>query len=1042
MTRFHPETRVFLRRWLPAIAFLLLANTASWAAEAARAAPPRTIDDITRMLDHYKPDPALVARLRSEADALPPAGEERGALFDFYWKRGLAAEKIGRVSQTIADLRRATEFGERGSASHVRMLRNLASAETVGGNLLNAVRNAEDGWRQTPKNQLGQSLAAEQLLIVQYVLLGDFDSARKHLREAETSFVLLQRSPNWSVYSYNWSALIERARAEIFFSEGRYGEAEGAYRRALHNAEKHLERAAGAASLPEEQRLVFESFQQYREGMERNLARALLAQGKIVEAEVYARQALKHSLERAGRGSTPVAQGLSLLAASIAEQGRNQEAARLAQEALRSHELAGVSAESVFVAGARRALAAALVAQGKYGEAIKIFAEQRAALGTDAELLKKIAGGDLDWVLAMLRTGDQAGAEQMAKAMLAQSVRLYGEKALRTATVRAFHAMTLAQRGERSGALALFQSAVPLLIDQARNDSEAESGTIKRQQRLVVILESYLKLLADAHQAGAYSVGAAADESFRIADIARGSAVQRALTASAARSNIGDPQLADLARREQDAQRRINALSDLLTRLLSAPPEQQLPKIQEQMRQDIDALKKERETLKKQIAERFPDYAELVDPKPATVAQVAKSLRPGEVLLAYYFGEESGFVWALKADGKAAFAAIALTRKELVREVGKLRQALDPGVASIDEIPAFDVGAAHRLYTRLMHAVEPVWRDAKAILAVPHAELGQLPLSLLLTEAVAQPASKGAQPFAGYRDLPWLLRKAAITQLPSVTALASLRKQAPGDAGRRSFIGFGDPLFSRAQAKEASLELAASNKVATRGLRLRNSPKTLGVDSAELALLPRLPDTGEEIREIARVLHADPQRDIFLQGRATEKAVLETDLADRRVVMFATHGLVPGELNGLTQPALALSTPDLTGDDGDGLLTMDKILGLKLDADWVVLSACNTAAGEGSGSEAVSGLGRAFFYAGARALLVSNWPVETVAARLLMVDLFSRQVADPALSKAEALRQAMLALASGPGASDAKTGKPVFSYAHPLFWAPFIVVGD
>jgi CHAT domain-containing protein len=611
--------------------------------------------------------------------------------------------------------------------------------------------------------------------------------------------------------------------------------------------------------------------------------------------------------------------------------------------------------------------------------------------------------------------------------------------------VRAFHAMTLAQRGDRQAALTQFQSAVPPLLDQAHNNSEAESGTIKRQQRLVVILESHLKLLAESSQAGTYISGTNANESFRIADIARGSAVQRALTASATRANISDPKLADLARREQDTQRRINALSDLLTKLLSAPPEQQLPKVQEQMRQDIELLKKEREELKQQIAEQFPDYAELVDPKPATVAQVAKTLRDDEVLLAYYFGEERGFVWALKADGKAAFTSIALTRRELAKNVGVLRKALDPGVSSIEDIPAFDVGAANRLYVQLMKAVEPVWQGAKVILAVPHAELGQLPLSLLVTEAVTQPVSgKSALPFASYRDVPWLMRKAAITQLPSVTALASLRNQAAGDPGRRSFIGFGDPLFSQAQGKDALIQLAANSKVATRGvpLKLRNSPKTGSVNSAELALLPRLPDTSEEIREIARVLQADPERDVFLQARAIEKTVLESDLSDRRVVMFATHGLVPGDLNGLTQPALALTTPDLADGNGDGLLTMDEILSLKLNADWVVLSACNTAAGEGAGSEAVSGLGRAFFYAGARALLVSNWPVETVAARKLMVDLFSRQVADPTLSKSEALRQAMLELSSGPGASDAKTGKPVFSYAHPLFWAPFIVVGN
>ena len=1005
--------------------------------------PPRSIGDITRMLDHYKPDPAQVTRLRSEADAEPPASEDRNTLFHFYWKRGLAAQKIGRLSQEIADLRKAAEYGEKGTADNARMLRNLASAETSGGNLLSAVRYAEEGWRQTPKNQLGQSLAAEQLLIYQYVVLGDFASANRQLREAEGSFVLLQRSPQWATWSYNWTALIERARAEIFRSEGLYAKAEGAYRRALHNTELHIQKAQGTAAPTPEGRLVLDSFQQFRESMERSLSNALLSQGKLVEAEVYARQALKHSLERAGRASIPTAQGLGLLASIISEQGRNAEAARLAEEALRSHEMAGAVPESISVASARRALGAALVAQGKYPEAMAVFNARREALRNDPELLKKVGSGDLDWVLAMMRTGDQAGAERIARSMLDYSLRLYGEKALRTSTVRAFYAMTLAQRGDREAALKLFQAAVPALLDQARNDSEAESGTFKRQQRLVAILESYLKLLAESSPTGGFIVGANAEESFRIADIARGSAVQRALTASATRSNISDPKLADLARREQDTQRRINALSDLLTRLLSAPPEQQLPKVQAQMRNDIELLQKEREALKKQIAEQFPDYSELVDPKPATVAQVAKNLHQGEVLLAYYFGEESGFVWALKADGKVAFAPVALNRKELAKDVGMLRKALDPGVSSIDEIPAFDVAAAHRLYVKLLQAIEPVWQGSTVILAVPHAELGQLPFSVLVTAAVAQPV-KSAQTFASYRDVPWLMRKAAIAQLPSVTALASLRKQKPGDAQRRSFIGFGDPLFSKAQAREATMQLAAAKNVATRGgpLRLRNTPKTSGVDSAELALLPRLLDTGEEIREIASVLNADPERDIFLQGRAIEKTVKESDLSDRRVVMFATHGLVPGELNGLTQPALALTTPDLADGNGDGLLTMDEILSLKLNADWVVLSACNTAAGEGSGSEAVSGLGRAFFYAGARALLVSNWPVETVAARKLMVDLFHRQVAEPGLSKPEALRQAMLALSSGPGATDGRTGKIAYAYAHPLFWAPFVVVGD
>jgi CHAT domain-containing protein len=166
------------------------------------------------------------------------------------------------------------------------------------------------------------------------------------------------------------------------------------------------------------------------------------------------------------------------------------------------------------------------------------------------------------------------------------------------------------------------------------------------------------------------------------------------------------------------------------------------------------------------------------------------------------------------------------------------------------------------------------------------------------------------------------------------------------------------------------------------------------------------------------------------------------NLADRRVIMFATHGLVPGDLDGLNEPALALTAPQVAKVQGDGLLTVSKILGLKLNADWVVLSACNTASGNGAGAEAVSGLGLAFFYAGTRALLASNWPVETTSARMITTELFKREAATPGLPRAEALRQAMLALIDGPGLMDPATNKPVYSYAHPIFWAPFSLVGD
>src|SRR6185436_9666521 len=237
--------------------------------------------------------------------------------------------------------------------------------------------------------------------------------------------------------------------------------------------------------------------------------------------------------------------------------------------------------------------------------------------------------------------------------------------------------------------------------------------------------------------------------------------------------------------------------------------------------------------------------------------------------------------------------------------------------------------------------------------------------------------------------------------------------------------------------------VADASVITTRGLPLkrRSSPQLEGVDSAELAQLPRLPDTADELKAIATALEADPAKVLNLGKDANEARVKTTDLSGFKILAFATHGLVPGELNGLRQPALALSAPDVSGTEGDGLLTMEEILALKLDADWVVLSACNTGTGAGAGAEAASGLGRAFFYAGTRALLVTNWSVHSASARELVSDLFRRQAQDAAITRGEALRQAMTAMIDGPGFKDDK-GHTLFAYAHPLFWAPYTIIGD
>ena len=169
----------------------------------------------------------------------------------------------------------------------------------------------------------------------------------------------------------------------------------------------------------------------------------------------------------------------------------------------------------------------------------------------------------------------------------------------------------------------------------------------------------------------------------------------------------------------------------------------------------------------------------------------------------------------------------------------------------------------------------------------------------------------------------------------------------------------------------------------------------------------------------------------------TETAIKKATLNKYRIVHFATHGLLAGETAQLAkehaEPALVTSPPDTPTEEDDGLLTASEVAGLKLNADWVVMSACNTAGGGAPGAEALSGLAKAFFYAGARALLVSHWPVNSYAATMLTSRTFAEMKNDTSIGRSEALRRAMLALMS----DDKRPWA-----AHPSVWAPFVVVGE
>ena len=1031
----------FSARW-PAAAVVLAALLGSLHTAPAQTfvPPPRSISDITAVLDSEKPDPAKLARYLAQADAQVPAGASPAPLAEFYRDRSVAASQLGRIDQWIADAKEALKLADQvNDAALSDDSRNqLAQAESQVGNYAAGIDYARQRVA-TAGPFIGQAATAHGQLASAYAFAGHLPEARAEAEaslNAAKAFKDARRVEPITITNAQRSAVF--AAAAVAEVEGRYADAESQYRQAVAAAQTVSD---GYNSWMNQHKGSRETFQGIVTNMALRLALTVSRQGRLAEAEAITRQALLDCLHQQGRYAPRTAGSVGVLANIVLDEGRADDALRLAEAAVDIFDKIGASRGARISTNARLVVANALVVKGDWKAAMAAYDEAGRGIGPQDQAGRTLFNGALARIIAMLKTGRAAEALEQVSRVADARLQSLGPSHPSTLETEGLRAAALYYAGRKDEALAAFRAAVPKLIQASRVNDSGDNAPILHEMQMRFVLEAYIGLLSESRDP------AAAAEAFALADVIRGQSVQRALAQSAARVSVRDPALADLVRREQDARSQINALFALIANIQAAPADQRDDKAAASLRAQVDQLRGGRAKLREEIERRFPDYANLIDPKPVTLEQARKVLAPDEAMLTFYLGETRSFAWAVPASGAPAFASTPLSAQKIAEEVHALRRALEPDASTLVQIPAFDTDRAYRLYAALLQPIESGWRSAKSLLVVPHGALGELPLALLPTSP-GKPGPAGALPFAEYQKVPWLVRQVAVTQLPSATSLVTLRTLPAGNASRHAFLGFGDPWFNAAEAKEAQTQgsgsgtVIASRGVGGKGLRivLRAAPKTETAATATVASLPRLPETADEVRNVAIALKADPSADVFLGARANEEAVRTADLGNRRVVMFATHGLVPGDLDGLQEPALALSAPDVAHVQGDGLLTMSKILGLKLDADWVVLSACNTAAGSGAGAEAVSGLGRAFFYAGTRALLVSNWPVETTSARTLTTDLFRRQAEQPGLSRAEALRQAELALIDGPGFL--ADGKPLFSYAHPIFWAPFAVIGD
>jgi len=888
-----------------------------------------------------------------------------------------------------------------------------------------------------------------------YLGLRRFDEAERYLAR-ELALDEKRLGPK----NLDLTHVLERL-AKLFVTQGQYAKAEPLYRRCLE-----IDEAAFGLYHPD-------------------VAHALKNLGSLYQKEGRddAELILKRSLsiyEKLGSDRPEIAEVADLLAEIYMDLGKHHdrypEAEPLLKRSLAIHrERSGLG--SIEVGRALNNLALL------YGRWNGHFAEAERLYGESMAIHEKLVVAHPEYSLeyaAMLNNiallYHTQGKFDKAEPIYRRALSLYEQNGKSDPRfIDSLHnlAMLSAAMGNWKQAADLWQRATGLIIHRTEmNGQELGEPLVGRSeteaQQLKYMFHGLIKArYRQLEQTNGIDAGA--NQTFLAAQWIFASPAAQSLAQTSVRGASGGPKIAALVRERQDLvvewQQRDRVRSaalaetpDKLAREANASNVARLASIDDRVRA-IDG----------RIRTEFRPYAAFENPEPLSVADVQKQLHDGEALMMVLDSQgwfEETFVWVVtKADVRwrrvdigtagldrdvtALRCGLAYDRKAWAtggRCVGLFQVGYDPDDGG--PLP-FDLVRAHRLYAALFGQFEDLVAG-KELLLVLSGPLTQLPFHVLVTKP---PLAAFPESFAGYRDVAWLVRDNAVTVLPAVASIKSLREFGRPSRAEDTYIGFGNPLLDgdaarypndailAQHAREASCRPPAP-RLAAWSWRAWRRPPALQDSGARAGAVDRirswqpLPETADELCNVARDLGADPAQHVYLGARATASEIKELSvngsLARFRIVHFATHGIVAGALSAKSEPGLVLTPSSDAGASDDGFLPASEIANLKLEADWVILSACNTAAGDAKGAEALSGLARAFFYAGARSILVSHWAINSKSTVKLVTGAVGELGRHHAVGPAEALRRSMLALMTD--------GRPY--EAHPAFWAPFVVVGE
>lgn len=988
-----PCAKVSWKRYIATVAICLNASL-SWG-QFTEDTPP------------IKLDPAEAQRLRQVLDTEIDQSQLNSTKIEQHKKKELAAIALGDGAAREKNLREWMSIEEEGAwilRSYLANTERRAESYEIGHDLIRKIKWPPSGARM-------RIYVAEN-----YVEDSNLKQAEVLLSEAEGTLRNSPRSARDGTGIYligDTDVLLYTVKSKYFLRAGKLNDAITAAKLAVEKGRAQIK----VEGITNERHRYMGRFNALRAlfllSTEQTMA------GYYTEAESTLREAYQ-LMKQFGLTETQMAGFFSTVADFYNATGQYKEALPFSKRS------EGIVLSNGFIVGSGAWLNTqlranvALAGLDRWQEALANF--ERIDQALEQVKLKTNAGRQSDVRgMVYLRNAKYAEAVALLNGTYEWNQANLGPTHHQTALTQGLLAAAYAGQSNTSLARSHFEKSIQNLTSpDALTGDMTETAFLRKQKSF--ILQSYAKLLA----ASAASSPKDAEMLFKVADQLNSSSVQQALSEAAVRSGVTIPGLADIIRKEQDAKNEIATLTGYIRGQDSAEGRKQTPQVIEQMRLRLKELEVQRKEYKAQIQKGYPEYFQLIQPKSPSHTEIAQQLKADELFLSIIPMEEQTYVWAIDAQGHVSFHNARMTEGEVAALVNKIRKTLD--VAELGaKAPAFDYASGYALYKNLFAPFDAQMAGKKHLVISSSGAMAKLPFAVLPRTAYAGVDASKA---------PWLIRDVAVSHVPNAGGWLSLKRFGQTPHSAEPMIAWGDPTFDPKAVQQQVAALKTGSLVRSSG-SLRSADLTArNVLEADTFLnysrLPTLPETRDEVLELAKILSANPQDDVILGAQATRASVLKSStsgqLARKKVVVFATHGLLAGDLPNLNQPALAMA--GTTGPGESPLLTLEDVLGLKLNADWVVLSACNTAGADGRAEEALSGLARGFFYAGSRSLLVTHWSVESESAMLLTTHTFAAYKKDPEVRRAEALRQAML-----------ETMK-LQAFSHPAYWAPYALVGE